>query len=84
MPGAKEKLDLYTWWTVTRPARPDPYEASGWTAYCELKRLEHGNEGLAFMKESNNPKLKKAGDKALKELHKIETLLKEMKETGLA
>jgi hypothetical protein len=36
---AQEILDLYTWWTVTRPARPDPHEASGWSAYCEQVRL---------------------------------------------
>lgn len=32
--NAQEILDLYTWWTVTRPARPDPYIVSGWTELC--------------------------------------------------
>lgn len=36
--NALEILDLYTWWTVTRPARPDPHEASGWSAYCDRRR----------------------------------------------
>lgn len=40
---AQEILDLYTWWTVTRPARPDPYEASGWTAHCEAMREKYGD-----------------------------------------
>jgi len=32
--AAKEIKELYTWWTVTYPARPDAYDASGWTDYC--------------------------------------------------
>jgi hypothetical protein len=35
---AKELLDLYTWWTVERPKRPDPHEASGWSAICDRRR----------------------------------------------
>ena len=71
--NAKEKFDLYTWWTVTRPARPDPYEASGWSAYCDAKRDENGSDSvMSFMKESKNPATKKLGDKALKVLHKME------------
>jgi hypothetical protein len=70
---AQEVLDLYTWWTQTYRNRPDPYEASGWTAYCEAKRQEHGSGSvMSFMKESKNPALKKAGAKAHKLLHKME------------
>lgn len=29
--------DLYTWWTETRPARPEPMEASGWLEDCKKK-----------------------------------------------
>jgi hypothetical protein len=36
--AAREILELYMWWTVERPARPDPYDASGWSAYCERRR----------------------------------------------
>ena len=36
--NAKEILDLYTWWTVERPKRPEPMEASGWSAYCDQRR----------------------------------------------
>lgn len=67
---AQEILDLYTWWTVTRPARPDPYEASGWTAVCEEQREENGGK-LSW----NSPKssaLKKKSDKAHKLLQKLE------------
>ena len=43
--AAHEQLALYTWWTVTRPARPDPYDASGWSSYCDRKR----SQGLDFL-----------------------------------
>lgn len=73
---AQEILDLYTWWTVTRPARPDPYDASGWTAYCEAKRMRAESEGKkhGLWSEMNDktPAEKKAGSKALKLLHKLE------------
>ena len=29
--AAREILELYNWWTVTRPKRVDPDELSGWT-----------------------------------------------------
>jgi len=73
---AQEILDLYTWWTETRPARLDPYEASGWTAYCESKRLKAEADGKKYSFWSGiNDKTsseKKASAKALKLLHKIE------------
>jgi len=36
--AAKEILELYTWWKEVYPARPDVHDASGWTAYCEMRR----------------------------------------------
>jgi hypothetical protein len=36
--AAKEILELYTWWKEIYPARPDVHDASGWTAYCEMRR----------------------------------------------
>jgi len=68
--AAKEIIELYTWWTVTYRNRPDPYEASGWTAYCELSRLANG--GRLNFGEKDSPELKKACDKAHKELQRIE------------
>jgi hypothetical protein len=67
---AQEILDLYTWWTVTRPARPDPHEASGWSAYCDAKR--ELNEDRLFGGKTT-PELEKASKVALKTLHKMET-----------
>jgi hypothetical protein len=37
---AREILALYTWWTEVYPNRPDPYEASGWSAICERRRKD--------------------------------------------
>lgn len=40
---AREILALYTWWTEVYPNRPDPYEASGWSAICERRRTDGGD-----------------------------------------
>ena len=68
--NAREILALYTWWTETYRNRPDPYEASGWTAYCEASRQANGGK-LSFS-TSKDPALKKMSDKAHKLLQKIE------------
>lgn len=39
--AAKEIIELYTWWKEVYPNRPDPHDAGGWTAYCEMRR-NHG------------------------------------------
>jgi len=67
---AQEILELYQWWCIKYRNRPDPMDASGWTAYCEINRLQN-NGKLSFGKDKS-PELKKAGDIALKELRKIE------------
>ena len=36
--NAKEILALYNWWTFDRKNRPDPYDESGWSEYCETRR----------------------------------------------
>ena len=46
---AKEVRAIYDWWTVTRVARPDPYDLSGWSAICDEKT--NGGIGL-FQKGS--------------------------------
>jgi hypothetical protein len=68
---AQEILDLYTWWTVTRPARPDPYEASGWTEYCEKSREANGGK-ISWGGGKDSPELRKMSNKAHKLLHKME------------
>jgi hypothetical protein len=69
---AQEVLDLYRWWKDVYPNRPDAHDASGWSEYCELKRKEHGDTGLSFMKESANPETRALGDAALTKTHEIE------------
>jgi hypothetical protein len=69
---AQEVLDLYRWWKDVYPNRPDAHDASGWSQYCELKRQEHGETGLSFMKESANPETRALGDAALTKTHEIE------------
>jgi hypothetical protein len=68
--NAQEILDLYTWWTQTRPARPDPYEASGWSDICERRRRANG--GSLSFDQTRDPTLKKMEDQSLKKLHKME------------
>jgi hypothetical protein len=43
--AAQEILALYRWWREVYPNRPDVYDASGWTAYCEMRR----NKGYEFL-----------------------------------
>jgi len=76
--AAKEIIELYTWWTQTYRNRPDPYEASGWTAVCEAQRLANGGK-LSWGVEKD-PVLKKASDKAHKLLQKIEKSYEEEEE----
>jgi hypothetical protein len=69
--SAKEIIELYTWWTVTYRNRLDAYEASGWSAYCDLSREQNGGK-LSWSGNDKTPELKKMSNKAHKLLHKIE------------
>lgn len=44
---AREVYEIYTWWKTLRPARPDPFDASGWSDYCDEQR----GSGLDFLDE---------------------------------
>ena len=69
--NAQEILALYKWWTETYRNRPDPYEASGWSAYCEASR--NANDGkLSFDGHKDSAELRKMSNKAHKLLQKIE------------
>jgi hypothetical protein len=68
--AAKEIIELYTWWTVTYRNRPDPYDASGWSEYCEASRIANG--GKLSWGGDKSPELKKMSNKAHKLLRKIE------------
>lgn len=36
--AAREIWQIYHWWKFVRPARPDPMDASGWSAHCDSLR----------------------------------------------
>jgi hypothetical protein len=67
---ALELLALYKWWTEVYPNRPDAYDASGWTEYCEASRLSNG--GKINWSSDKSPALKKQSSKAHKALQKLE------------
>ena len=68
--AAKEIIELYTWWTTVYRNRPEPMEASGWTAYCEAARLANGGK-LSFSSDKT-PELKIMSDIAHTKLREIE------------
>jgi hypothetical protein len=70
--AAKEIIELYTWWTVTYRNRPDAYEASGWTAYCEASRAANGGSLWRSLGADKTPEMKKMSTLSMKKLRKIE------------
>ena len=68
---AQELLALYTWWTEVYRNRPDPMDASGWSAYCDECRGDEDGV-MSMLRTPKDPALKKRGDKALKLCSKIE------------
>jgi hypothetical protein len=69
--AAKEILALYTWWTEIYRNRPDPYEVSGWTAYCEASRAAN-NGKLSWDGAKDSAELRKMCNRARKALSDIE------------
>jgi hypothetical protein len=66
---AKEILELYRWWTEVYPNRPDPHDASGWTAICDRRR----KSGKHFLDMENNTPEEEAETRTVLDLcHKIE------------
>ena len=68
--AAKEIIELYTWWTVTYRNRPDAYDASGWSEYCEASRIANG--GKLSWSGDKSSELKAMSDAAHKKLQEIE------------
>ena len=66
---AREIKELYTWWTTVYPNRPDPYDASGWSEYCEKSRVF--NDGRLFGSKKT-PELEELSTRSHKLLQKIE------------
>jgi hypothetical protein len=69
--AAKEIIELYTWWTTTYRNRPDPMDASGWSAHCEAMRVKYSGSFFSSL-NSKDPEDRKASNKAHKLLSKIE------------
>lgn len=38
--SAREIIELYHWWKNVYPNRPDPHDASGWSAWCDRRRAK--------------------------------------------
>jgi len=76
---AQEIKELYTWWTVTYRNRPDAYDVSGWSDYCEAARLANGGK-LSFSSDKN-PELKEMSDTSHKLLQEIEAAYETEDET---
>ncbi len=66
---ALEILALYKWWTEVYPKRPDPHDASGWTAYCDMRR-ERGDHMLDL--EDRTPEEAEMSRVALDKTQEIE------------
>lgn len=67
--AAKEIIELYTWWTKTRPARPDPYEVSGWREICDKRRQDYPDE---FLPEERTEDERTATRRALDLMNEID------------
>jgi hypothetical protein len=66
--SAQEILTLYRWWKEVYPNRPDAYDVSGWTAYCEQRR----QQDLKFLEEDRTPAEAAVGREAIKIANQIE------------
>jgi hypothetical protein len=75
---AREIKVIYDWWKTVRPARPDPYDASGWSDLCDEKRAD----GLKWY-EQGSDEYEETKTAALATLRKIESAYEEEDEQML-
>lgn len=64
--AAQQTLDLYRWWKEKRPNRPDPFEASGWSDYCdkmEKEAIARGEDGCMAVLHSKTPEEREISSK---------------------
>lgn len=54
--AAQEKMALYTWWTVTRPARPDAYDASGFAKFSQENKKDDDDVFSLFVDDGDTVK----------------------------
>lgn len=67
--AAMEILELYHWWTEERPNRPDVYEITGWSDYCDRKRDEDPDD---IVPEDKTPAERKSTRKMLADIRRYE------------
>jgi hypothetical protein len=70
--NAQEILELYNWWKNIRPLRVDPYEASGWSAYCESRRSKERDIWAELDHDDDTPAQQELTRKMLDEVYRIE------------
>lgn len=76
--AAQETMVLYQWWKHARPARPDPMEASGWSAHCDAAREKARGEGdTLFTDILSNKKSKKQQQKEKEMLDRMNEIEKQ-------
>ncbi len=51
---AIETLVLYHWWKEIRPARPDPYDVSGWSELCERRRAAKTDDDCLWIEDQTD------------------------------
>ena len=61
---------LYDWWKITRPARKDPYDLSGWSELC--KRTNPTDDIMEMLSNDKTPEEQDLSDKSLESLRLIE------------
>lgn len=76
--AAQEILDLYYWWTEEYPNRPDPYDASGWSEYCNKKRSDDPDDIFGIVGDSKESRAESR--RALKKLQQLEAQYKKEEE----
>lgn len=68
--AAKDIKVLYNWWKNERPNRPDPYDASGWTAYCTTR--DNDGDSLSWLMRARSEEEQANVDHMLNVMHKME------------
>lgn len=78
--AAREMLELYNWWKNIYPNRPDPHDASGWSAWCNRRRSklkeEDGEDyrwSSLFSQENETEEQRKEARAILDRCSEIET-----------
>ena len=70
--NAQEILELYKWWKFERPARPDPYEVSGWRAWNEAQDVKRGDKPRRLFRSDRTAAERKESSRLFKLVNKIE------------